>query len=150
MKFLTKFFWPLIPVVLLFATYREANSSVRHYMALFGDRENSFDTYKDLQGVAMVLAMYFKTAQVVPTDLKEFLAVARPHKGSGDRGPHQDAWLTPYQVRDHGATFDVLSCGPDRNCATETDNLVEHIKKVAKPQGAKVPKIEIEELTIPE
>jgi hypothetical protein len=131
MKFVAKLFWPLLPVALLVGTYREANSTVLRYWAFSRDRDAVSDTFKDLQKIITTVAINYKVTQTLPHDLKDFLEqqpVLIP--GSRTRPLNVDAWLTPYQLHDLGDRYEVVSCGPDRNCDDPIDNLVEGAKKV--------------------
>jgi hypothetical protein len=135
MKLFAKFFWPLLPVVLLLGTYREATSSVRRYWQFATDDGEAWETYKDLGKVATKVAIYYKTTQRLPVNLPEFLKASSLEQDNRGRPLHEDAWRTPYQLRDNGSTYDLVSCGPDKDCATVDDNLVETVRKV-KPASA--------------
>lgn len=132
MTFLAKFFWPLIPVVLLFATYREANSKVLRYWAFSQDRDAVMDTQKDLNRIMMKVAINYRATQSLPNNLKIFLELMPSIEGARERAIDVDAWLVPYQLHDLGERYELVSCGPDRDCENEIDNLVEGAKKVKK------------------
>lgn len=131
MKLIGKLFWILLPATLLAATYREANPTVRRYWAFYQDRERVDDTSKDLNRLIMQLAIYYRTTHRLPGDLATFLANMPAIGMSGRTRPMDtDAWLVPYQLRDLGDRYELVSCGPDRDCANENDNLVEGAVKV--------------------
>lgn len=136
MKFIAKLFWPLLPVMILAVTYREAGSSVKRYWALASNRQESFDTYRDLEAATTLVSVYYKTMQSLPADLPGFLTQMREGKVPPSRKPYADAWGTPYQLQDKGDSFDLVSCGPDKDCAETSDNLVASAKKI---KGAKLP-----------
>jgi hypothetical protein len=135
MKRIAQLFWPLLPVILLVMTYREATSSVHRYWTLATNPSAAFDTYKDVQGVATTVSIYYRATQRLPRDLETFLNDSRLAAPGRDRPLHVDAWGTPYQLHDLGETYEVVSCGPSTDCAVERDNLVERVRKVSGDLG---------------
>jgi hypothetical protein len=141
MKFFSKLFWFVLPFAILIGTYREANTSVRRYISMMGNSQEALETYKDMQGIANLLAVYYKSTQQLPVDFKGFLAEWRKPKG-GDGKVYADAWATDYQLRDLGEKFELVSCGPDKDCKTEHDNLVEVVRKMKAEKSAAQLKLE--------
>lgn len=136
MEFVAKLFWRLIPFAAAWYLYHDADGRARAYFNAARDIQELFDTYKDLQGAASVTAIYYKANQTLPADFKAFLKEMRPPKSGRQHERWQDGWGTTYVLRDYGDAYAVMSCGPDRDCAREGDNLVERIRKVAGLPGA--------------
>jgi hypothetical protein len=132
MDYLAKFFWPLLPVVFLFLMVREGGTEVQKYVTMALNPATAFETYKDLQGIATIVSIHYQTAHALPSDLPAFLQETRVQRMGRDRGKHEDAWGNPYQLRDMGEYFYVLSCGPSGDCNVEHDNLSERVRKIKK------------------
>lgn len=124
------FFFVTLPLAAYFYAFPGAPAQVKRWSIIAVNAQDYWQAQKDIQGAAGMTSLHFKATGRLPDDFSAFLRENRRIMGRVDAAPEADLWGTPYELVDHGETYEVVSCGADRDCATPADNLVERLRKV--------------------
>lgn len=116
-----------LPLAAYFYLVPGAPATVRRYAIMAGHVQAYWEATKDIQGVAGVTSLHFRASGQLPADFAAFL---RENRRTSSATPHIDVWGTPYRLVDRGDSYEIVSCGADRDCALAIDNLTERLRKV--------------------
>lgn len=135
MEFARIFFFITLPLAAYFYVVPGAPANVKRWSVIAANAQEYWQAQKDIQGAAGMTSLHYKASGRLPADFSAFLRENRRIMGRVDSAPESDVWGTPYELIDHGDTYEVVSCGADRDCDAALDNLVERLRKV-KPAAA--------------